>query len=278
MEEIVSSSNKKYKELIKLYKSARFRREMGLFVAEGIKITKEALVLPGKINQIFISEGFSKTEDYKDFMTFIEDKCKGISENYFETIMNSCKILSDSLFNKISETVNPQGIISVCKTSTCDINDFIKDKEGLVLILDDLNDPGNLGTIIRSSLGAGVDGIILSKNSVDVYNPKVIRSTMGAVFKMPLLYTDDLEKDINLLTDNKYEIVVTTLENSVDYYDVDYKGNVGVVIGNEANGVSEKIKNMPLTHVTIPMKNSLESLNAAVAASVIIYEVARQRR
>jgi TrmH family RNA methyltransferase len=146
------------------------------------------------------------------------------------------------------------------------------------MILEDLQDPGNLGTIMRAGEGAGISGIILSHNCVDIYNPKTIRSTMGSIYRVPFIYVEDLKEAVTLLKDNKISIYAAHLKQSQDYEKLNFKESTAFMIGNEGNGLSDQLSNMADAYLKIPMLGKVESLNAAIAASVLMYEVARQRR
>ncbi len=260
---IKSLDNKNIKRISKLLKSSKSRRDEGLFVAEGLRIVKEALKR-NITNDIYVSESFFKSNF---------DIIKEIEVN------SKITVISDNIYKKLSETKTPQGILCLCNVRSITVDDIfanLKD-DSLFLILDDLSDPGNLGTIIRSALGAGADAIILSKNSVDIHSPKVVRSTMGAIFDLPFIYVNDLCDTVQKLMDCEVSVFSTLLEDSYNYTKPDYSKKTAFIIGNEANGISEDIKKLPTIHITIPMKNNLESLNASVAASLVLYEALRQR-
>ena len=145
-------------------------------------------------------------------------------------------------------------------------------------VVDDLRDPGNLGTIMRTAEGAGMSGVILSRESVDLFNPKVVRATMGAIFRVPFYYADDLIKVIERLKAMQIPVYGTMMQGSEVYDALDYTNGAAIVIGNEANGISEEVTAHLTKGVRIPMDGSLESLNAAVAAAILMYETARQKR
>jgi TrmH family RNA methyltransferase len=159
-----------------------------------------------------------------------------------------------------------------------DIQKLLQDKRKSFLLLDDLRDPGNLGTIMRTAEGADMSGVILSKESVDLFNPKVVRSTMGAIFRVPFYYTEHLTEIIEQLKQNEISVYGTMMQGSVVYDTPDYRNGAAIVIGNEANGISDDTAKKLSAAVRIPMAGSLESLNAAVSAAILMYEVARQKR
>lgn len=146
------------------------------------------------------------------------------------------------------------------------------------MLLENLQDPGNLGTIVRAGEGAGITGVIMSRDTVDIYNPKVIRSTMGSLFRIPFLYAENLGETVRFLKKNHVKILAAHLEGAVVYDEEDCTGALGFLIGNEGNGLSEEIGALADARIKIPMAGQVESLNAAVAASVLMFETARQRR
>jgi len=261
---IENTSGKQIKNLIALINKRKTRNEQGLFVAEGVRILSEAFV--DKIDRIYVSE------------TFLSNWQK---EEYYERIKNildtkGYEILADKVFDQIADTKTPQGIMAVLKMPQYHIENLIE-KSGDVLFLDDVRDPGNLGTIIRTAEGAGFDFIVMSKGCVDIYNPKVIRATMGAIYRLPFVYVDDLCETINAFVKDEWEIYAAHLLGKEDYCSINYGEKTGIIIGNEANGISEKVSQCATSLVRIPMEGKVESLNAAVAAAIMMYEVHRQK-
>lgn len=259
---ISSEANAQIKEMIKLQKSARQRRKKNLFIVEGMKLTKEA-AFHGKLEKIYVSESvFEKAEEeWKQFF-----------------MQYDYEVVSDSVFQSMSETVTPQGVLGLVQMPSYELGDILGDNRRSVLLLDDLRDPGNLGTIMRTAEGADMSGVVLSKESVDLFNPKVVRSTMGAIFRVPFYYAEDLTEVMEKLKEKQIPVYGTMMQGSMVYDEVDYRKGAGVVIGNEANGISEKVVKHLSGRVRIPMAGSLESLNAAVSAAILMYEIARQKR
>ncbi len=256
---ITSATNDRIKEVKKLVKSASYRREKGLYVVEGIRMFRE---LPVKdIDNVFVSQGaYDKLR---------EDILKLVSED-------DVIIVADHAFSAMSDTNTPQGIMALVRMRKTELKDVISDN-AFVLIVERLQDPGNLGTIIRTAEGAGATGIILSSDSVDMYNPKVIRSTMGSVFRMPIYISDDLVGDIDKLKSQGVCIFGAHL-NGKEFYDESFEGSCGFLIGNEGNGLSDSVSSKADKLIRIPMCGKVESLNAATSVAVISYEVLRQRR
>ena len=248
---ITSTSNPLVKEIQALNAARKKRDETGLFIAEGKKIFLEAP--RALIEKVIVSESFEKNN--AGFLKFADH----------ETV-------TDSLFAKMSDTKTPQGIMTLFRKPSYEEKDLISRKKKIFLvILEDLQDPGNVGTIIRSAEGAGVSGIILGKGCADVFQPKVIRSTMGSVFRVPFLYEEDLSATVDRLHENKICVYGSYLSGAEIYTDADYTKSCAVIIGNESRGMSRELAEKCDRLIRIPMEGKLESLNAAVAASLIMY-------
>lgn len=252
--EITSKDNQLIKSVRALQTSSKARREGGLFVLEGLRICKDAAE-----NSIIFDKLIVTNFALKKYPEEIE-KLKAKSQN--------CYLLSENLFKKISDTDNPQGIICVAKTP--EINTKIS-KNGRYVALENIADPSNLGAISRTAEALGVSGIILSSNSVDAYSPKSLRSSMGTLLRMPLFITDDIIDFINSNKLRSFACVVN--EESDDISKIEFKNGDVIIIGNEANGLTEKTKNGAFKKITIPMLGKAESLNAAVAASISMWEM-----
>ena len=256
---ITSTSNQKVKELVQLQKKAKYRNQAGVFIAEGSRMVLET---PKEdIQQLYISESyFSKGGQELD-------------ENGFEF-----EILSDSVFAYVSDTKTPQGILAIVKRKNYKLEDIISHENPHLMVLDNLQDPGNLGTIFRTAEAAGVTGIVLSKDCVDIYNPKVIRSTMGAIYRMPFVYVEDILEALKKIKEKGITTYAAHLKGKNSYDKEDYKSACAFLIGNEGNGLRDEVSDMADTWIRIPMEGQAESLNAAVAAAVLMFEAARQRR
>ena len=255
---IKNKKNKIIKNILKLKKKKQ-RDITGNFYIEGERIIDE---IPSniEIKKYIFSEKF-----YKDLNN--KEKYKKIDNI----------IVSDSVFKKISDTINPQGIMAICSMPKNNINS-IKIKENKVfVILDRICDPGNMGTIIRTAEALGIDSIFLSKGCVDLYNPKVIRATMGAIFHIPIIQDCDISYLITHLKSNNVNIVCTHLDGDKAPYNIDFKKSTAILIGNEANGVLDQYKNEADELVKIPMVGKVESMNASISSAIIFYEVLSQR-
>lgn len=260
---ITSSKN----SLIKETKSLYYRKERwakSLFIIEGIKIIEEAIVNNVDLKYIFFTDKLLSTEDGNVFLHSINNKVKIVH-------------ISDTLFSEISDTENPQGIVAVAKFQIPDFIEVFNASNPSLLFLDGVQDPGNMGTIIRTCDAFNLNGIIVGKGSVDPYNPKVVRATMGSIFRVPLYISDDSIQTITDLSEYGLNIFSTSLKGSVSVYDIDYKKGFVLVIGNESKGVEESILKKSDKLIKIPMPGFAESLNAGVAASIIMYEAMKSR-
>lgn len=258
---ITSSSNAQIKNVEALLKKGKERREQKAFVAEGRKMFEELLLRRDLLKKAYFSESY-------------------VSEHYPEGVPADVphEIVAEQVFRQMSETVTPQGVLAVAEMPDCSMKQLLASSRGKVLLLlEDLRDPGNLGTILRTAEAADVAGIVLTKESVDVYNPKVIRSTMGAVFRVPFVYTEDFFGLLEMLKEQGVHLLAAHLKGKKSFMEADYSGSCGILIGNEANGLSERAAELATEKVVIPMAGRTESLNAAVAAALLMYEAFRRR-
>jgi rRNA methylases len=257
---INSNKNPQIKNLMLLQKKSKARKEQGVFIVEGIKIVMETSL--ERLEKIYISESFSKIDEYRGFLESLK-----------------YEILSDSIFAAVADTVTPQGILAIVKRNIYSVEKIITDETKIahILVLESLQDPGNLGTIIRTAEAAGVTGIIVNDDTVDVYNPKVIRSTMGAIYRVPIVYSDNLGSDILKLKREGIKVYAAHLKGENAYYEENYKQGTAFIIGNEGKGLSQEIADLADCYVKIPMCGEVESLNAAVASSLLMYETMIQR-
>ncbi|MEE1315080.1 MAG: RNA methyltransferase [Faecalimonas sp.] len=256
---ITSTSNPQVKRLLQLQKKSKARNEEKVFLVEGLRMFSE--VPKERVEKVYISESLYNrkklVQDLRDF---------------------DVEILSDSVFSRVSDTKTPQGILCIVRQKKYDLEKIFEIKNPHFIILDNLQDPGNLGTIVRTAEGAGVDAVFLSKESVDIYNPKTIRSTMGSIYRMPVIYVEDLLKLLKTLKNQGILSYAAHLEGERSYDLENYQTGTAILIGNEGNGLREEVANAADIRVKIPMQGQVESLNAAVAATVFMFEVARQRR
>lgn len=256
---ITSTGNAQIKNIMQLNQKAKARREQGLFAAEGIKMFQEA---PSDwVSRVYVSESLS--EDNR-----IMERAR----------LFPFEIVADKVFRQMSDTQTPQGVLTLLKKPSYSIEDVLKGENPLVVVLEDLQDPGNAGTIFRTGEGAGVSGVFLTKTSVDVTNPKVIRSTMGSVYRMPFLYVEDVVSLKHILKQKNIHTFAAHLQGKNSYDREDYQGGSAFFIGNEGKGLTEEAASAADCLIRIPMCGQVESLNAAMAAGILMYEAARQRR
>lgn len=256
---ITSLNNVQVKNIIQLNQKTKARREQGLFVAEGRKMFKEA---PDSwVSRVYVAETLSEEQ------TLMER----VQRFPYE-------VVADSVFRQMSDTQTPQGILTVLKKPAYTAVDIFRTENPLVMVLEDLQDPGNAGTIFRTGEGAGVSGIFLTKTCVDVTNPKVIRSTMGSIYRMPFLYVEDVVSLEKKLQEKGIRSFAAHLEGKNSYDEESYTGGTAFFIGNEGKGLTEKAASAADCLIRIPMCGKVESLNAAMAAGILMYEAARQRR
>lgn len=260
MQVITSKENETVKTIKKL-KDKKYRDETGLYIIEGIKMLEEAIEEKARIRKIIICEECLKAGD-------LEQKV------LYEIAKYNCIYVNSKVFNSLTDVVAPQGIMAVIEKPNKDIK--IKYDQDIILTLDGIQDPGNLGTILRTADSVNLKQIIVTKNTADSYNPKVVRSTMGAILRIKIIETDDLAKTLKEAKKNKFKIVATSLDTNNSIYDIDYNKKV-IVIGNEANGVSKEIQELADNKVKIPMLGKTESLNASVATGIMLYEYVRQK-
>ena len=220
-----------------------------------------------RIEKVYMSERFAT--DNEDFV-----KKLGISDDKVETV-------ADNVFAHMSDTQTPQGVMAVINMKEYSVDDIIKagsDRKPLIIAIENLQDPGNLGTIVRMAEGAGVTGIVISYNAVDIYNPKTIRSTMGSIYRVPFVYAADFIGAIELMKKNGINVYAAHLDGSCEYTEADYTKSSAFLIGNEGNGLTDAASKAADNLIKIHMEGKVESLNAAIACTVLTYEAMRQRR
>jgi len=255
---ITSAKNERLRNITLLQKKKKAREEQGLFVTEGTRIFEDALnSVPDLIEHVYISESYLRSGEWLKNADKVRD--------------DLVTTVTDSVFAGICETVTPQGIMCVMRMRGYRMEDIDTKR---LLLLENIQDPGNLGTMIRTAEAAGMTGIIMSSDTVDIYSPKVTRSTMGSLFRMPFMYTDDICDTIDTLKDRGVTVYGAYLRDGHPYGSVKYKEPWAVLIGNEGNGISDRTIERVSERVFIPMCGSIESLNAAVAAALIMYRAA----
>ena len=259
--QVISSKDNEIIKSIKKLKDKKYRDIENAYVIEGIKLLKEAIAEKADIRQIIICDDCEKTEEIP-------------KELMYEIAKYECNYVTSKVFKYLTEVKTPQGILAVISKTPKDQEiDYTQD---IIVALDDIQDPGNLGTILRTVDSIGLNQILVSKETADSFNPKVVRSTMGAIFRVKVIECDNLIEKLKEARKHKYKVVVSSLQTNNSVYDINYKKKV-IVIGNEGNGVKKEIQEMADEKIKIPMLGKTESLNASVATGVILYEYVRQK-
>ncbi len=313
---ITSTGNSRIRELVRLKKSAKDRNQKGVFLVEGPKMFRE---IPAQLLQeVYISESFSKTGSGSlagsgsgsgrftaagsgrlsetgsgrlsaaGSRRLSETGSGRFSEAGSKQGSGSkpsgadgvpAEVVSDSVFQHLSDTRTPQGILAVVQQLHYEIDDLFgnQGKPSLVIVLENVQDPGNLGTIIRTAEAAGVTGILMSSGCADIYNPKVTRSTMGSIFRVPFVYTQDLHASLEHLKIKGVQLFAAHLKGSTGLYDQSYTGPSAFLIGNESKGLTAETVALADQAVRIDMSGEVESLNAAIASAIMMFEARRQR-
>lgn len=265
---ITSVANPKVKQLVQWQSEAKARRRDGIFVAEGVKMLEEAPA--DRIREIYLTEALEKKlqngEKERERMLF--EKIAGAG---YET-------LSEEAMKKAADTKTPQGVLTVLERPLYAKEEMLSAPNGLYLVLEDLQDPGNLGTIIRTGEGAGVDGIFMSKGTADIFNPKTIRSTMGSIYRVPFLYVENLAELLAEMKEKEITLYAAHLEGGAYYDGFSFRTGCAFLVGNEGAGLRRETADMADRLVKIPMEGRVESLNAAVASALLLYEAHRQRK
>lgn len=261
MQRITSKENEFIKHVKKL-KDKKYRDINKEYVIEGIKLVAESVREKAPIRQIILCDDCERNEAIpKDLM--------------YEIAKYECIYVTQKIFQYLSEVQTPQGILAVIEKTTA--NTEIDYTQDLIVALNDIQDPGNLGAILRTVDSIGLTQILVSKGTADAYNPKVVRSTMGAIFRVKIIECENLKQTLKEIKKHKFKIMVSSLQTENTIYDVGYHKKV-VIIGNEANGVEREIQEFADEKIKIPMLGRTESLNASVATGIILYEYVRQKQ
>lgn len=254
---IESKNNQQIRNLLKLKKQSKERKKQKVFLVEGIRMFQE--VPKDRVVKAYATKSFF-------------DK----HEILFAGV--SYELVDDKIFKEISDTVTPQGVLAIVRQKQWKLDEILGiSSQPCLLILENIQDPGNLGTMIRTGEGAGVTGVIMSRDTVDIYNPKVIRSTMGSIYRVPFFYAEDLKEVMKELNEHKIHSYAARLDGE-NVYQSNLKESCAFMIGNEGNGLSDGLSTMAERYIRIPMCGQVESLNAAIAATVLMYETMRQRQ
>lgn len=263
IEMISSSSNPKIKQVVLWQNKSKERKKEEVFLAEGLKMFEEAPL--SMVKEVYLTQRFL-------------DKCKQHQDILHKLNHSGYDIVTEEIFQKIADTKTPQGILTVLKQPKYEIEQLLCAENSMFLILEDIQDPGNLGTIVRTGEGAGISAIIMTGKTVDIYNPKVIRSTMGSIYRVPHIYIEETKEAILRVQEKSIKVYAAHLSGREFYEECFFTEGIAFLIGNEGNGLKEETVAFADSLLKIPMEGKLESLNASVAASILMYEAYRQRR
>lgn len=258
--EITGVNNPQVKAATEL-KQKKYRTKAGLFLAEGLRTVEESIEA-SQVESIF----YTPIDDERTRKALETAASKGIK----------LFCVNEAVMKKISDTETPQGIIAVCNMTHLSLEKLLTQGK-MLLVLDRVQDPGNIGTMLRTADAAGVGGLVLLNGCADVYAPKTVRASMGSLFHLPVLQGLEEQAFIDTAKDYGYELLVTCLEGADSLYKADFSGRIAFVMGNEANGVSNNLLKAADKKVFIPMQGKAESLNVAMAAGVVMFEALRRR-
>lgn len=255
---LTSVTNPKVKQWSSL-KDKKGRARSGCFLVEGPHLVMEALASSFKVNQV------------------VFDASKGIPQELRDHAQSDWVAVSETVMRKCTDTVEPQGIFAIVEKQSVSLETLLTLENPLIVVVDGVRDPGNLGTIIRSADAAGADGIILGQGTTDLFNPKTVRSTMGSMFHLPIVTMINLPQALSAAKMRHIRCVSASLDAKEHCFAYNFKGAVWIIVGNEAHGVSDSVEAEVTDRVYIPMKGGAESLNVAMATTVLLYEAMRQR-
>ena len=260
-QKISSLSNAACKKISSL-RQRKYRRETNSFVLEGLHSIQDAVNAGWKPVLFVSAESFHRAPGAESLL----NQLAGMNTEWYET--------TDSVMGKLSETETPQGILAVFKQQPLKLHDLLERQPAFILVLDRIQDPGNLGTLIRSAEAAGVEAVLVTHGSTDPYNSKTLRASTGAVLHIPVIELSEDESSCHILKESGIQLVGAALENSVSYNRQYYQAPLALIIGNESKGISEYILKQADLLISIPMKGNLQSLNAAIAGSILMFSIA----
>lgn len=259
--QVISSKDNDLIKHIKKLKEKKYRDENNEYIIEGVKLVEEAVQEKVKIKKIIICEDTTRTYEIPTHIML-------------EIARYDCIYVTNKIFLAITQVTNPQGIMAIIEKNVEENEiDYTQD---IIIALDGVQDPGNLGTILRTVDSIGLNQIIVTKDTVDAFNSKVVRSTMGAIFRIKIIEVENLSKIIKEMKKHHFKLLVTSLQTENSIYDIEFNKKI-IVIGNEANGVSKEIQDIADEKAKIPMLGKAESLNASVASGIVMYEYVRQK-
>lgn len=259
---ITSSTNAKVKQVVQWREKARERHRDRVFIAEGFKMFEEAP--EESIQEVYVSsDALAAGKNH----AFMREKLE----------RTGYELVSPQVLAKMSDTKTPQGILTVVRQPRYEFSELLKAENPLLVVLESLQDPGNLGTIVRTGEGAGITGVILTAGTVDLFNPKVIRATMGSIYRVPFVCEENTELAVKKLRGHGISVFACHLEGKTYYDNVSFAGPSAFLIGNEGRGLTAASAALADLYLKIPMEGRVESLNASIAAALVMYEAHRQR-
>jgi len=267
VKEIIISSQNKFIKMAASLKEKKYRDELNLFVVEGLRLVEEAANADWQLEACFYITEVKEDKRIQEVLLLLQSK--------------GCRIIevSATIYGKMTEVKHPQGIMAIMKKYKYKLADSLVGVERpFFVVLDEVQDPGNVGTVIRTAAAAGCTGIFLTKGCADVFAAKVVRASMGSLFHVPIFENLTQEEVVDCLGKYEISILATSLESSTIYFQMDFNKPVAVVFGNEGTGVSRQLLEKSKERVHIPLLGDVESLNVASAAAVILYEAVRQRQ
>jgi TrmH family RNA methyltransferase len=257
-------SKKIFKELLKL-KTPKGRKTQKRFLIEGMRLCEEMANSNWEAESVLFTSSFQNSPSGKKLLQKFERR-------NVKTIP-----VKPEEIKKLSDTVTPQGIIAVVKIKKFSLNELWSESSNIILALDAIRDPGNVGTLIRTADAFGTGGVILSSDTVELYNPKVVRSTMGSIFHLPIFDEVDLEKTIPQLKRQNFKIYGTDVREGKDLEELNCSGKICLLIGNEAEGLNNNLLDLSDEIIRIPIFGKAESLNASVAGGILLYEITKRK-
>lgn len=269
IESITSAQNPKVKELLALQEKSKERRKKGLFVVEGRRELLHCIEAEFEPHTLFICRDILSDKDFDKILGAIEENFCGSTYPIVE--------ISQQLYDKVAYRGGTEGIIAEMHCKELSLEELKMKENPLVVILESVEKPGNLGAVLRSADASGVDAVIVCDPLTDMYNPNLIRSSIGAIFTVPVA-TASSEDTIAWLKSKGIKIYTAQLQDSEWYYDTDMKGGTAIVMGTEATGLTNIWRKAADAHIKIPMLGRLDSLNVSVSAAILMYEAVRQRK
>ncbi len=263
---IISKTNSRIKK-VRLLRQAKHRGERGEYFIEGIKLLEEALKEEASVREVYYSPQLERSPRGVELLSRAREVLPGAGWEY----------VSDTVLDSIADTQSHQGILAVLKKPECGWQDF-EGRKGLLLLLYELQDPGNLGTILRTGDAGGAAGIVLSTHTVDPYSPKVVRAAMGSLFRIPVLIGQEMEESVHLLRSRGFRVLAAAMDGGQTIWETNFSEPSAVLLGQEGGGLPQKLVSLCNGSFRIPMRAGVDSLNVAITAGLAVYEAMRQRK